>query len=53
MAKENEIQEARAPSIEELRAQHNAKLDAAVEAKKARSRRHAQFLANAGAIKLP
>lgn len=53
MAKENEVTEKQAPSIEELRAQHNAKLDALVDGKKARSRRHAQFLVNAGALRLP
>jgi len=51
MAEKNqEVQEPRALSAEELRERHNAKLDQMVAAKKARSRRHAQFLLNAGAI---
>ena len=52
MAKEIEVQEPRAQSVEEARAQHNVALDALVREKKARSRKHAQFLANAGALKL-
>lgn len=51
MAEKNqEVQEPRALSAEEMRDRHNAKLDALVAAKKARSRRHAQFLLNAGAV---
>lgn len=53
MPKAEEIQEPVAPSVEELRAQHTAKLDALVAGKKARSRKHAQFLVNAGELKLP
>lgn len=53
MPKAEEIQEPAAPSVEELRAQYAAKLDTLVAANKARSRKHAQFLVNAGALKLP
>lgn len=52
MAKENEITEKQPATVEEARAVHNAKLDTLVAANKARSRRHAQFLVNAGALRL-
>lgn len=51
MAEKNQdVQEPKALSVEELRERHNARLDTLVAQKKARSRRHAQFLINAGAI---
>lgn len=53
MAKENEVTENQPTSVEEARVAHSAKLDTLVAANKARSRRHAQFLVNAGALKLP
>ena len=40
-------------SVEEARVAHSAKLDTLVASNKARSRRHAQFLVNAGELKLP
>lgn len=53
MAKENEVTEKQPTPVEEARVAHSAKLDTMVAANKARSRRHAQFLVNAGALKLP
>jgi RNA-binding protein YlmH len=53
MAKENEVVEKQPATVEEARAVHTAKLDALVAGKKARSRKHAQFLVNAGELKLP
>lgn len=38
-------------TADEIRAKHNLKLDSLVSAKKARNRRHAQFLVSAGILK--
>lgn len=47
------IEEKANDSAEAQQARHIAALDALVAAKKARSRKHAQFLVNGGTLKLP